>query len=70
MTSSLFTGTGELQFQDFCGLAAKFLTEEEDDEAIIKELREAFRLYDKEGLQIFTHSIKKTILLEKILRYR
>lgn len=48
--SSIVTGTGELKFEDFCALAAKFLTEEVDDEAMIQELREAFRLYDKEGL--------------------
>lgn len=43
-------GSGELQFEEFCTLAAKFLTEEEEDqEAMIKELREAFRMYDKEG---------------------
>lgn len=43
-------GSGELEFAEFCQLAAKFLTEEEeDDEAMIKELKEAFRLYDKEG---------------------
>lgn len=29
-------------------MAAKFIVEE-DDEAMAKELREAFRLYDKEG---------------------
>jgi hypothetical protein len=43
-------GTGTLSFDDFCTLAAKFMTEEEEDsEAIKTELREAFRLYDKEG---------------------
>lgn len=46
----ILLGSGELEFAEFCTLAAKFLTEEEvDDEAMIKELREAFRLYDKEG---------------------
>ncbi|KAF0772489.1 troponin C-like [Aphis craccivora] len=37
-------GTGTLSFDDFCTLAAKFMTEEEEDsEAIKTELREAFR---------------------------
>lgn len=46
----IFLGTGTLSFEDFCTLAAKFMTEEEEDsEAIKTELREAFRLYDKEG---------------------
>lgn len=45
-----FAGTGTLSFDDFCTLAARFMTEEEEDsEAIKTELREAFRLYDKEG---------------------
>lgn len=44
------TGIGTLSFDDFCTLASRFMTEEEEDsEAIKTELREAFRLYDKEG---------------------
>jgi hypothetical protein len=31
---------------EFCQLAAKFLVEE-DEEALKKELKEAFRIYDK-----------------------
>lgn len=47
---SRILGTGSLSFEDFCTLAARFMTEEEEDsEAIKTELREAFRLYDKEG---------------------
>lgn len=47
---SYVPGTGTLSFDDFCTLAARFMTEEEEDsEAIKTELREAFRLYDKEG---------------------
>ena len=38
-----------LEFGEFCQLAAKFLVEE-DDEALKKELKEAFRIYDKEEL--------------------
>jgi len=41
-------GSGELEFGEFVTLAARFLVEE-DAEAMQQELREAFRLYDKEG---------------------
>jgi calmodulin len=41
-------GSGELEFDEFLGLAARFLVEE-DESAMQEELREAFRLYDKEG---------------------
>lgn len=37
-----------MEFDEFVTLAAKFIVEE-DAEALEKELREAFRLYDKEG---------------------
>ena len=42
------TGSGLLEFGEFCQLAARFLVEE-DEEALKKELKEAFRIYDKEG---------------------
>jgi hypothetical protein len=42
---------GLLEFGEFCQLAAKFLVEE-DEEALKKELKEAFRIYDKEGEQV------------------
>jgi len=41
--------SGRLEFEEFITLAAKFIIEE-DAEAMEKELREAFRLYDKEGM--------------------
>jgi len=41
-------GSGELEFEEFSSLASRFMVEE-DAEAIQQELREAFRLYDKEG---------------------
>ena len=40
--------SGLLEFGEFCQLAAKFLFEE-DEKALKKELKEAFRIYDKEG---------------------
>lgn len=44
-------GSGELEFEEFVTLAAQFLGEEEtvDPAAMLEELKEAFRLYDKEG---------------------
>ncbi|KAL2722474.1 troponin C-like [Vespula squamosa] len=40
-------GSGKLDFDSFYRVATHF--QEEDDEALQKELKEAFRLYDKEG---------------------
>lgn len=47
----LILESGRLEFDEFVTLAAKFIVEE-DAEALEKELREAFRLYDKEGNKI------------------
>ena len=44
--------SGELEFAEFIQLAAKFLIEE-DEEEMKWELREAFRLYDKQGKLVF-----------------
>lgn len=46
-----FSESGRLEFGEFVTLAAKFIVEE-DTEAMQKELREAFRLYDKEGKNV------------------
>ncbi|KAG6448368.1 troponin C, isoallergen Bla g 6.0101 [Manduca sexta] len=56
--------TGELDFNDFCMLASKFLTEEEDDETMLQELKEAFRLYDREGNGYITTEVLKEIFKE------
>ncbi|GBM41888.1 Troponin C, partial [Araneus ventricosus] len=40
--------SGELEFDEFLALTSRFLVEE-DAEAMQEELREAFRMYDKEG---------------------
>ncbi len=42
------TDTGKINFDGFSAIASDIL-DEEDDEAMQKELRDAFRLYDKEG---------------------
>lgn len=59
----LSTGSGELEFEEFCTLAARFLVEE-DTEALQQELREAFRLYDKEGNGYITTDVFRGILHE------
>merc|ERR1711928_101801 len=53
--------TGKLNFQSFFDIAANFL-EEEDDEAMQNELKEAFRLYDKEGNGYITTAVLREIL--------
>lgn len=40
--------TGKVNFDQFCEIVSHFL-EEEDADAMQAELKEAFRLYDKEG---------------------
>merc|ERR1711920_457362 len=56
-------GSGLLEFGEFCQLAAKFLVEE-DDEALKKELKEAFRIYDKDQLGYISTDTLKEILRE------
>merc|ERR1719193_2135295 len=57
------SGEGILGFEQFTELAAKFLVEE-DEEALKKELTEAFRIYDKEGQGFITNETLKEILRE------
>ena len=52
-----------LEFAEFCQLAARFLIEE-DDEALKKELKEAFRIYDKGGNGYITTDTLRDILKE------
>ncbi|XP_013779831.1 troponin C [Limulus polyphemus] len=54
-------GSGELEFEEFMALAARFLVEE-DAEAMQEELREAFRLYDKQGQGFINVSDLRDIL--------
>merc|ERR1712073_188514 len=56
-------GSGELEFPEFIQLAAKFLIEE-DEEEMKWELKEAFRLYDKQGNGYITTNTLKEILRE------
>merc|ERR1711872_1200698 len=43
-------GSGEIEFGEFSQLCATFLVEDPDMETMKRELKDAFRIYDKEGL--------------------
>merc|ERR1711860_164409 len=47
-------GSGEIEFGEFCQLCATFLVEDPDIEVMKRELKDAFRIYDKEGLGYIT----------------
>merc|ERR1711997_1271625 len=54
---------GKFSFFMFCQVAAKFMIE--DDEGQMKEeLKEAFRIYDREGEGFITNDVLKEILRE------
>ena len=55
-----FQGSGELEFEEFANLAAKFMVEE-DTSMLRDELRQAFLLFDRERREL-----KKRILCELI----
>ncbi|XP_012169920.1 troponin C, isoallergen Bla g 6.0101-like [Bombus affinis] len=57
-------GSGEISFQEFCSLASQFMEEDTDMEAMQQELREAFRLYDREGNGYITTDVFRDILHE------
>jgi len=54
-------GLGKINFDAFTEIAGHFL-EEEDDEAMLQELKEAFRLYDREGNGYITTAVLREIL--------
>ncbi|KAI4461020.1 calcium binding protein [Holotrichia oblita] len=56
-------GSGELEFEEFITLASRFMVEE-DAEAMQAELKEAFRLYDREGNGYITTAVLREILKE------
>merc|ERR1711974_515310 len=57
-------GAGEIEFEEFCQLCAKFLIEEPDEETMKKELKEAFRVYDKEASGFITTDQLREIIAE------
>jgi len=54
---------GKVSFDQFCLVVMPFI-EEDDDEAMAEELKEAFRLYDKGGDGYITTQVLKEILRE------
>ena len=50
-----------LEFEEFCQLSAKFLIEE-DEEGMKRELKEAFRIYDKAGTRIMHKDKNQRVL--------
>lgn len=56
--------TGMFEFEEFCQLAAKYVEVEENPDAVARELKEAFRLYDKEGEGFITTKVLRDILHE------
>jgi len=57
-------GSGEIEFEEFCQLCAKFLIEEPDEETMKHELKEAFRVYDKEANGFITTGVLREIIAE------
>jgi len=55
--------SGELEFNEFVVLAQRFMNEE-DEEEMKKELKEAFRLYDKNGEGFIPTGVLREILSE------
>merc|ERR1712016_419940 len=55
--------TGKFNSGMFCSIAARFMIED-DEEQMKEELKEAFRIYDKEGQGFITTEILKEILRE------
>merc|ERR1712223_1933408 len=55
--------TGKFSFSMFCQVAARFMIED-DEEQMKEELKEAFRIYDKENQGFITNEVLKEILRE------
>merc|ERR1712212_506013 len=57
-------GSGEIEFGEFCQLCATFLVEDPDMETMKRELKDAFRIYDKEGLGYITNETLRSLIGE------
>merc|ERR1711937_86824 len=57
-------GSGEIEFGEFCQLCAKFLVEDPDIETMKRELKDAFRIYDKEGQGFITMDVLRGLIAE------
>lgn len=53
-------GSGEIEFEEFAAMVASFVVED-DNTGLEEELREAFRLYDKE-VCFFSFLLKYNII--------
>merc|ERR1711890_90696 len=57
-------GSGEIEFGEFCRLCALFLVEDPDIETMKRELKDAFRVYDKEGQGFITAETLRGLIHE------
>ena len=57
-------GSGEIEFAEFCQLCAKFLVEDPDVETLKRELKDAFRIYDKGGQGFITMDTLRGLIKE------
>merc|ERR1712062_556770 len=57
-------GSGEIEFGEFSQLCATFLVEDPDMETMKRELKDAFRIYDKEGLGYITNETLRSLIGE------
>merc|ERR1712122_174557 len=57
-------GSGEIEFGEFCQLCAKFLVEDPDIETMKRELKDAFRIYDKNGEGFITMDTLRGLISE------
>ena len=57
-------GSGEIEFAEFCQLCAKFMVEDPDVETLKRELKDAFRIYDKGGQGFITMDTLRGLIKE------
>merc|ERR1712076_96435 len=57
-------GSGEIEFAEFCQLCAKFLVEDPDIDTMKRDLKDAFRIYDKEGQGFITMDPLRALITE------
>merc|ERR1712241_433820 len=57
-------GSGEIEFGEFCQLCATSLVEDPDMETMKRELKDAFRLYDREGQGFITTETLRGLITE------
>ena len=64
-------GSGAIEFPEFAQLCAKFLVEDPDPETMRAELKQAFRLFDKQGTVRLTRPSRqkwRVLLLHLVLK--